>query len=138
MPMRWYRLKLKNEGLESDVDTAWRAAWTVAHDGAAPASGDALFRKNESSNALVLYFSPVERALAQTFGADLCEKPAPAGLYLIAGHIEAWATHFPESTERPSTIPHAADALESFQASVSPVAFIATNPIGLFPPTQPL
>ena len=69
-----------------------------AHAGGPPDM--AIFKRLESENRLhcdlVLYFSPAAREAADWVDAEPCEKPARAGLYLLAGNAEAWSLLFPE------------------------------------------
>jgi len=49
-----------------------------------------------STNMVTWYFSPEATALAKTFGASPCEKPAPSpGFSLLAGDGRSWEVHFP-------------------------------------------
>ncbi|MDQ2693115.1 MAG: hypothetical protein M3Y68_13840 [Chloroflexota bacterium] len=60
----------------------------------------AVFTRLESEGRLhcelVVYFSPAAAELARKFGASPCERPAPAGLALLAGDVRAWSALFPE------------------------------------------
>lgn len=47
-------------------------------------------------DAVTWYFSPEAAALARTFGATPCEKPAPdEALDLLVGSASSWDRHFP-------------------------------------------
>jgi len=63
----------------------------------------AVFTRHESEGRLhcevVAYFSPATRDVAKAVGARPCEKPARAGLGLLAGDREAWSVLFPEYKE---------------------------------------
>lgn len=63
--------------------------------------GMAVFTRPESEGRLhcevMAYFSPGAREIAIAFDAEPCEKPARAGLGLLAGDERAWHLLFPES-----------------------------------------
>jgi hypothetical protein len=63
----------------------------------------AVFTRPESQGRLhcevIAYFSPAAVEVAKAFDAQPCEKPARAGLGLLAGDERAWAVLFPESAE---------------------------------------
>ena len=58
----------------------------------------AVFTRHESEGRLhcevVAYFSPKAAEIAQAFEAEPCLKPVRAGLGLLAGRDEAWASLF--------------------------------------------
>ena len=60
----------------------------------------AVFTRLESEGRLhcevVAYFSPAAKEIALAFDAEPCEKPARAGLGLLAGDELSWSTLFPE------------------------------------------
>ena len=60
----------------------------------------AVFTRPESEGRLhcevIAYFSPAAREIAIAFDAEPCEKPARAGLVLLAGDERAWSLLFPE------------------------------------------
>ena len=60
----------------------------------------AVFTRPESEGRLhcevIAYFSPAAREVAIAFDAEPCEKPARAGLGLLAGDKRAWLVLFPE------------------------------------------
>lgn len=62
--------------------------------------GMAVFSRLESEGRLhcdlVIYFSPAAREVADLCEAAACEKPAQAGLKLVAGEEGAWSALFPE------------------------------------------
>jgi hypothetical protein len=62
----------------------------------------AVFTRPESEGRLhcevVAYFSPATQEVAKSFDAQPCEKPAWAGLGLLAGEPDCWSVLFPEST----------------------------------------
>jgi hypothetical protein len=48
---------------------------------------------------VIAYFSPAAQAVAKAFDAEPCEKPARAGLGLLAGSEKAWSALFETDTE---------------------------------------
>lgn len=60
----------------------------------------AIFTRPESEGRLhcevIAYFSPASEKLAGKFDAESCEKPARAGLTLLAGDEASWSALFPE------------------------------------------
>ena len=60
----------------------------------------AVFTRQESEGLLhgevTAYFSPAAKAVAHTFDAQPCEKPALTSLALLAGDPRAWSVLFPE------------------------------------------
>ena len=60
----------------------------------------AVFTRLESEGRLhceaTAYFPPAARDVALAFGAEPCEKPARAGLKLLAGAELSWSKLFPE------------------------------------------
>ena len=58
----------------------------------------AVFTRPESEGRLhcevIAYFSPAAWAVAKVFDAEPCEKPAPAGLGLLAGRQDSWSVLF--------------------------------------------
>jgi len=61
----------------------------------------AVFTRPESEGRLhcevIAYFSPTAVDVAEAFDAGPCEKPARAGLGLLAGDEHSWSVLFPES-----------------------------------------
>jgi hypothetical protein len=61
----------------------------------------AVFTRPESEGRLhcevIAYFSPAAQEIAIAFDAEPCEKPARAGLGLLAGDQQAWSLLFPEA-----------------------------------------
>jgi hypothetical protein len=64
----------------------------------------AVFTRAESEGRLhcevIAYFSPAAADVAKKFNTEPCEKPARAGLGLLAGDERAWSVLFPESNQR--------------------------------------
>ena len=58
----------------------------------------AVFTRPESEGRLhcevIAYFSPAAQDVAKTFDAEPCEKPARAGLGLLAGNEACWSALF--------------------------------------------
>jgi hypothetical protein len=61
----------------------------------------AVFIRSESEGRLhcevIAYFSPAAVEVAKAFEAQPCNKPARAGLGLLAGDVHAWSVLFHES-----------------------------------------
>jgi len=61
----------------------------------------AVFTRLESEGRLhcevIAYFSPAAQEVAKAFEAQPCERPARAGLGLLAGDQRSWSVLFPES-----------------------------------------
>jgi hypothetical protein len=142
--MNWYRLDLRN-GFEPEIDFAWRAAWKVAHEADKPDRGHALFRASGSGDTVILYFPPIEQMLAETFGARVCDRPAPADLWLVCGHARAWQHYFPGSPQQLAEQQEAALAYELLEsnrpargfAHGHASAYEPTHPLNPFRPTEP-
>ncbi len=134
--MTWYRLELK-EGSDPDIESAWRAAWQVAHEDDQPNPAHGIFRATNLGKSAILYFSPMEEALADSFGAKPCAKPASAGLQLLAGHARAFETHFPDAVPTPVNKAGSTKASPFFQPSKLRRAFAPTLPLDPAQPSQP-
>jgi hypothetical protein len=78
------------------IEEAFLRLFTIA--GSPPEM--AVFTRLESESRLhcevMAYFSPAAREVAIAFDAEPCEKPARAGLGLLAGDEGAWPLLFPE------------------------------------------
>lgn len=97
--MTWRSWRMQDDTDNVSEDT-WRALWDVA----AAAGLDytsAVFARTEPAGEVMLYFTPAARLLAESFDAGPCDKPARAGLRLIAGDRRAWQAHFGETVGRP-------------------------------------
>jgi hypothetical protein len=61
----------------------------------------AVFTRPESEGRLycevIAYFSPAARDVARAFDAEPCEKPARAGLGLLAGSEQSWLVLFSDN-----------------------------------------
>jgi len=99
----WYRLSLGDgmtAGLPStEIEEDFRPAFVAA--GKPPEM--AVFTRPESEGRLycevIAYFSPAAGQIAAAFDAEPCEKPARAGLALLAGDEECWSALFDETGE---------------------------------------
>lgn len=96
----WYSLSL-GDGMtmglpSSEIESAFLRSFVTA--GKPPEM--AIFTRPESEGRLhcevIAYFSPASQAVAQAFAASPCDKPARAGLGLLAGDERAWLLLFPE------------------------------------------
>jgi hypothetical protein len=78
----------------AEIEEAFLQAFTAA--GNPPEM--AAFTRPESEGRLhcevMAYFSPAAQEVAKEFDAEPCEKPARAGLGLLAGREECWAVLF--------------------------------------------
>jgi hypothetical protein len=78
----------------AEIEDAFLQAFTAAGN----PSEMAVFTRPESEGRLhcevIAYFSPAAQAVAKAFDAEPCEKPARAGLGLLAGREECWSVLF--------------------------------------------
>jgi hypothetical protein len=97
----WYSLSLGDGIIASvpadEIELAFRQTFASAEG----TPDLAVFTRPESEGRLycevIAYFSPATANLAAAFDAQPCEKPARAGLGLLAGSESAWAVLFPET-----------------------------------------
>lgn len=97
----WYSLSLGDGvmagGSSAEVEERFLQLFTAAGD----PPEMAVFTRPESENRLyceiMAYFSPAAVDAARALGGRPCAKPERAGLRLLAGHEQSWATLFPES-----------------------------------------
>ncbi|RPI93706.1 MAG: hypothetical protein EHM40_08940 [Chloroflexi bacterium] len=96
----WYSLSL-GDGMmavtpTAEIEDVFLQSFTAA--GRPPEM--AVFTRAESEGRLhcevIAYFSPAAVAVAKEFNAEPCEKPARAGLGLLAGDERSWSVLFPE------------------------------------------
>lgn len=97
----WYSLSL-GDGMMAPMPSAQiQEAFSGSFVAAGRPAEMAVFTRSESEGRLhcevIAYFSPAAREIAIAFDARPCEKPAPAGLGLLAGHERAWSVLFPEA-----------------------------------------
>jgi hypothetical protein len=103
MSETWYSSEIGDgimaAGPAAEIETAF---YRLFNSAGRPASM-AVFSRLESEGRLhcemVVYFSPAAAEIARQFEAEPCEKPARAGLGLLAGDKAAWGLLFPESAE---------------------------------------
>lgn len=97
----WYSLSL-GDGMmaatpSAEIEEKFLRSFTTA--GKPPEM--AVFTRAESEGHLhcevFAYFSPAASDVAKALDAEPCEKPARAGLGLLAGDERAWLVLFPES-----------------------------------------
>ena len=92
----WYVLSLGDGmtygALAADIEEAYSKRFK------APTPGVAVYTRPESEDRLhcevMAYFSPGAAEVAQAFDAEPCERPARAGLALLAGDETSWSVLF--------------------------------------------
>lgn len=99
----WYSISL-GDGITAATPAAEIEKIFVGSFNAAGKPADmAVFTRAESEGRLhcevIAYFSPAARKVAEAFDAQPCEKPARAGLGLLAGDQRSWSELFPEGTD---------------------------------------
>ena len=97
----WYFMSL-GDGMTSGVVTAEiEEAFAQSFTVAGRPAGMAVFTRPESEGRLhceiMAYFSPASWEVANAFDAEPCERPARAGLNLLAGAEDSWSVLFPET-----------------------------------------
>ncbi len=96
----WYSISLGDGVMAgtpaAEIEEAFMQKFTAA--GEPPEM--AVFTRPESEGRLycevMAYFSPAAGELAMAFDAEPCEKPARAGLGLLAGDPGCWSLFFSE------------------------------------------
>lgn len=100
MTQDWYSKTLGDGMTAAMPSDEIEEAFLKLFDAAGKPSNMAVFTRNESAGRLhcevIAYFSPAAKDLAKTFDAEPCEKPARAGLGLLAGDTLSWSELFPE------------------------------------------
>ena len=96
----WYFLSL-GDGMTSGVPSMEiEEAFAPVFAAAGKPAAMAVFTRPESEGRLhcevIAYFSPAAQDVAQAFDAALCERPARAGLELLAGDPDSWSMLFPD------------------------------------------
>jgi len=99
----WYSVSL-GDGITAATPSAEiEAQFWKAFRAAGEPPGMAVFTRPESEGRLycevMAYFSPAAAELAQAFDAKPCAKPLRAGLSLLAGDEQAWATLFRDGAQ---------------------------------------
>ena len=99
----WYCANL-GDGMMAPVPSAEiEEAFTEVFRAAGNPPEMAVFTRPESEGRLhcevKAYFSPAAQDIALAFEAEPCEKPARAGLGLLAGSEKAWSALFDKETE---------------------------------------
>ena len=98
----WYSLSLGDGIMAGTPGAEIESAFLRLFDAAGRPAAMAVFSRPESEGRLhcevIAYFSPAAARLAEAFDAEPCEKPARAGLGLLAGDPAAWLALFPESS----------------------------------------
>jgi hypothetical protein len=98
----WYRTSL-GDGMtaampSAEIEEVFRKAFTAKDR----PPEMAVFTRPESEGRLhcevIAYFSPAAQEVARVFDAQPCEKPARAGLDLLAGDQGCWSVLFPAET----------------------------------------
>jgi hypothetical protein len=97
----WYSVSL-GDGMTSGMAAAEiEEAFARAFAAVGRPPGMAVFTRPESEGRLhcevIAYFSPASRDVAKAFDAEPCERPARAGLNLLAGVEDSWSVLFPQS-----------------------------------------
>jgi hypothetical protein len=95
----WYSLSLGDGMTASTPSAEIEEKFLQSFHAAGERKDMAVFTRPESEGRLyceiMAYFSPAARDVALAFDADPCDKPARAGLNLLAGDQEAWSVLFP-------------------------------------------
>ena len=98
----WYFISLGDGIMAATPSAEIEETFLRAFNAAGEPPEMAVFSRPESEGRLhcevIAYFSPAARAVAKAFGAVPCEKPARAGLGLLAGDERAWSVLFPEGS----------------------------------------
>ena len=97
----WYSMSL-GDGMTSGLPSAEiEEAFAPLFTAVGRPQDMAVFTRPESQGRLhcevIAYFSLAARDVAKAFDAEPCERPAPAGLGLLAGNAECWSVLFPGS-----------------------------------------
>jgi hypothetical protein len=96
----WFSVNLGDGMMAGGPSTEIEAAFEPLFSAAGRRPDMAVFARAESEGRLhcevIAYFSPAARQVAEAFAARPCERPARAGLGLLAGDERAWSVLFPE------------------------------------------
>ena len=97
----WYSLHLGDGMIADAPSTEIERAFAPRFAAAGSPPEMAVFTRPESEGRLhcevIAYFSPAAQDVAKAVDAEPCERPARAGLGLLAGDPAAWRVLFPES-----------------------------------------
>lgn len=96
----WYAVSL-GDGMTSGIPAAEiEEAFGKLFTAPSRPPDTAVFTRPESEGRLhcevIAYFSPAVQEVAKSFDAEPCEKPARAGLVLLAGDEMSWSVLFPD------------------------------------------
>jgi hypothetical protein len=97
----WYFVSLGDGMMASMLTDQIEEAFLEESTAAGCPPEMAIFTRPESEGRLhcevIAYFAPAACKIAIAFDAEPCEKPARAGLGLLAGDEHAWTVLFPEA-----------------------------------------
>lgn len=97
----WYSIGLGDGIMAATPSAEIEQLFLRSFNAAGRPSNMAVFTRAESEGRLhcevIIYFSPAAREIAKELDAQPCEKPARAGLGLLAGDKQCWSVLFPES-----------------------------------------
>ncbi len=96
----WYSKELGDGMMAATPSGEIEAAFLRLFNAAGKPLEMAVFTRHASEGRLhcevTAYFSPAAKNVAQAFDAQPCEKPARAGLGLLAGDQGSWSALFPD------------------------------------------
>ena len=96
----WYSIGLGDGIIAATPSAEIEESFLQSFNAAGRPSDMAVFTRPESEGRLhcevIAYFSPAAQEVAKAFDAQPCEKPARAGLGLLAGNQRCWSVLFPE------------------------------------------
>jgi len=99
----WYSISLGDGIMAATPSAEIEEAFLQAFVAAGKPLNMAVFTRPESEGRLhcevIAYFSPAAMEIAREFDAAPCERPARAGLGLLAGDAGSWSVLFPENSE---------------------------------------
>jgi len=95
----WFTSNLGDAMLAGESLDHIRALFMATDESAGGSKDRAVFIRHESEGRLhcevKIYFSPAAADVAKAVGAEVCKKPSPVGLGLLAGAEESLAVLFP-------------------------------------------
>jgi hypothetical protein len=96
----WYSVSLGDGIMAPTPSAEIEAMFLQAFNAAGQPPTMAVFTRPESEDRLhcevIAYFSPAAKNISLAFDAEPCEKPARAGLGLLAGDKLSWSILFHE------------------------------------------